>query len=203
MGGLASLLLKKHFQTEALTPNANQVQYIKIKYPDLVCHHKKLEDFNAGKKYGTIINAESLQYIRLAEAFKKADQLLLPGGRWIITDYFRIHENAANHSGHLLAEFLDTAAAGKWNIITQLDITPNILPTLKLVNVYVDRFLLPLKHYGAEKLRYKKAWLYYLTQPFRESAEKKLTKELAAVDPVLFAEEKKYMLFVLEKQSGN
>ena len=199
MGGLSALLLQKYFHAEALTPNVNQFQHIQKKYPALPVYHTKLENFQTEKKYGTLINAESLQYVRLDEAFKKACSLLLPGGKWIITDYFRILENTGNCSGHLLNDFLEKAAKEHWNIVEQEDMTPHILPTLKVIDLYVNRFLFPLKHFGLEKLRYKKAWLYFLTGKFRENAEAKMNKELMAVDPVRFAAEKKYMLFVLEK----
>ena len=66
--------------------------------------------------------------------------------------------------------------------------------------MYLERFLLPVKHFGYEKLRFKKAWLYYLTKNLRESIEVKLDRERASIDPKMFENEKKYILFVLEKK---
>ena len=79
------------------------------------------------------------------------------------------------------------AAKNGWTIREQENMTDHILPTLKVIQAYVDRFLLPLKHYGEEKLRYKKAWLYFLTGPLRSRAEQKMNRELMAVDPDRFA----------------
>ena len=59
--------------------------------------------------------------------------------------------------------------------------------------------MLPLKHFGYEKLRYKKPWLYYLAHELRDHIDNKIIREAAAIDPSKFMEEKKYMFFVLEK----
>ena len=85
-------------------------------------------------------------------------------------------------------------------IAYERDITPNVLPTLKLIHMYVDRYLIPLSHYAEEKLIYKKAWLFYLTKNLRHHISIKSKKELLSVQPELFVAEKKYMLYVLQKE---
>jgi len=199
MGGLSGLLLKNNFSVEALTPNKNQIQYIKSKYKNMICHRKKFEKFSSDKKCGTIINSESLQYINLDDAFNNVDELLMKGGRWIIIDYFRNIKNTKNRSGHILEEFYGKVKDHNWKIIIEEDVSKNVLPTIKFVNLYADRFLLPLKHFVFEKLRYKQGWLYYFTRDLKEEIDKKIDKELASVDPENFLIEKKYMLFVIEK----
>jgi hypothetical protein len=52
--------------------------------------------------------------------------------------------------------------------------------------MYAERFLIPLKHFAFEKLRYKKAWLYFLTENIRNGIDKKMNKEFAAIDPKKF-----------------
>jgi SAM-dependent methyltransferase len=198
MGGLSSMLTAQAYKVEALTPNANQAQHIAQKYPHIICHHLKFENFTTDAKYNFIIHAESLQYINLEKAFEQVSKLLLPGGRWIVVDYFRTIENASNKSGHLVNDFYMMADKCGWRIVVERDITLNVLPTIKVVNMYADRFLVPLRHFAFEKLRYKKGWLYYLTQHLRASATQKMEKEMLSVDPEHFIKEKKYMLFVLE-----
>lgn len=199
MGGLSALILQKGLKVEALTPNSNQKAHIDEKYKNLVCHQCKFEDFNSTKKFGTIINSESLQYISLDKAFANVNKFLLPDGRWIIVDFFRVHEKGISRSAHLLEDFLQQTKNHGWKIVYEKDITANVLPTMKLVDMYANRFLLPLTHYGFEKIRFKKAWIYYLIQDLKETINKKINKELASVDPEKFAAEKKYILFVLEK----
>ncbi|MDD4641251.1 MAG: SAM-dependent methyltransferase [Bacteroidales bacterium] len=199
MGGLAEMLRDHSIPVEVLTPNKNQISFISQKHPEL-CHHRcKFEDFEAVRHYGTIINSESLQYIKLEEAFNKVDSIVLPKARWIITDYFRTGETTDNKGSHLLSDFKQKISEHGWNIVLEKDITANVLPTIAYVNLHIERFLLPLRHYAYEKLRYKQAWLFYLSERIRKSIDAKIDKERRSVDPALFVTQKRYMFFVLEK----
>ena len=177
MGGLSNYLLKKGFDVEALTPDNNQMQYIQRVYKDLLCHYCKFEELKTDRKFGTVINSESLQYISIDEACTKVESIIFPYSRWIITDCFRMNEESCNGSGHVLIRFLSKIKEHGWIICYQRDITMHILPMLKLIYMYVDRFLIPLSHYADEKLKYKKAWLYYLTENLRESISEKSKKK--------------------------
>jgi cyclopropane fatty-acyl-phospholipid synthase-like methyltransferase len=199
MGGLSKFLLSKGIDVEALTPDKNQIDYIEKLEHGPVCHHSRFEDFRTEKKYGTVINSESLQYLDLDKTFRKVDHILLPGGRWIITDVFRRHEESSNHSGHRIGDLLCRVKEQGWKVEYERDITPNVLPTLKLVYMYVDRYLIPLSHYAEEKFIFKKAWLFYLTKNIRHAISSKSKKEVLAINPELFVAEKKYMLYVLQK----
>jgi len=200
MGGLSAMMLKKNMKVEALTPNFNQVEYIRKKYPDLKVHHKKFEDFIPSKKYKTIINSESLQYIKLEDAFSIIDLSLAKGGRWIIADYFRKIEKSSNKSGHKFDNFIKMANEKGWQVVYEKDISKNILPTIQYLNMFAQRFLIPVKHYAFEKLRFKKPWLYFMTNELREKVDAKIYKELYSVDPDSFMNEKKYVLLVLERK---
>ncbi|WPP51245.1 SAM-dependent methyltransferase [Catalinimonas niigatensis] len=200
MGGFSGLLLQHNFKVEALTPNVDQKKYINSKYTKVTVHQSKFEDFHTDKKYGTIINSESLQYIRLEQAFKNVERLLLPDGRWIVVDYFQDNEGK-RRSPHQLQDFRNKLKEYQWEVVMEQDISLHILPTIKLVYMYAERFLLPLQHLAFEKLRYKKSWLYYLTKEERNSVIKKMEKEIAVVDPQKFLKERKYMFFVLKKKA--
>jgi hypothetical protein len=88
-----------------LTPNKNQIAYIKDRNPGLICHSCKLEHFEPARRYGTVINSQSLQYISLEDAFRRLDETILPGGQWIITDYFRTNDRVQNRGSHKLDDF--------------------------------------------------------------------------------------------------
>ncbi len=65
MGGLAEMLMDHAIPVEVLTPNKNQISFISARHPELCSYRCKFEDFEAAKQYGTIINSESLQYVKL------------------------------------------------------------------------------------------------------------------------------------------
>lgn len=201
MGGLAKMMLDKELNVEVLTPNKNQIEHISHKYPQLKRYHCKFEHIVTDSRYGTIINSESLQYIALDDAFAHVEKLLLPDGRWIIVDYFRINETGINKSGHLLTTFYQKCQLNGWEIVFEQDITKNVVPTIAFVNMYAERFLQPLKHFAFEKLRFKKAWLFYLVKGLRKNIDEKIQKEKASIDPVMFLSEKKYVLFVLTRKN--
>ncbi len=200
MGGLSAMLLQNNYKVEALTPNKDQKNHIENKYKGLVCHNFKFEDFTSNKKFSTIINSESLQYINLDIAFNHINKYLTDNGRWIIVDYFRITDTGINKSGHFLNDFTSKIANQGWKITYQQDITLNVLPTIKFLNMYAERFLIPLKHFAFEKLRYKKGWIYSLSEGIRNSISNKMVKEFASINPEKFLAEKKYMLFVVERK---
>ena len=199
MGGLSKILMDKGINVQSLTPDNNQKNHIKNKYPELIVHHMKFEDFKTKEKFGTIINSESLQYIDLDIAFDSASNIISDNGRWIITDYFRNDNDGINKSGHLHSDFLKSIRKNGWKIVHENDMTLNSLPTLKFANTFIDRFIKPLALFSTEKLKYKQGWLFYLTGELRQSMSKKSQKELAALDPNKFIKEKKYMMYVLEK----
>lgn len=200
MGGIAAMISREGYQMELLSPHTGQKDYLQRSLPDLPFHHVRYEAFQTEKKFGSILNAESLQYIPLEKAFQQTDRLLAEGGRWIISDYFRLHDKGKNRSGHMLASFLKMAEEKGFAIVYEKDITTHVLPTIKMAEMYARRFLVPLTDFGFAKLRFKKPWLYYMLQDMEGSIEKKINKEMAAIDPKLFVEQKKYMLFVLEKK---
>jgi 2-polyprenyl-3-methyl-5-hydroxy-6-metoxy-1,4-benzoquinol methylase len=202
MGGLSNMISQKGFMVDALTPNEYQIKYIQSKYPHIRCYHGKFQNFIAEKMYGTIINSESLQYIPLKKAFDKAEMIVKSGGIWIIADYFRISDSGINKSSHLLEHFIQKTKEYDWEIVHQRDITPNVLPTIKFVYDYAERFMLPLVHFASEKLRCKKAWIYYAVKDVKQFIDQKISKEMASIDPVKFKNEKKYMFFVLRKKHG-
>lgn len=199
MGGLTALLKSKGFPVEALTPNVKQASYVRKKHPDIILHQCKYQDLKTDKKFGTIINSESLQYIPLDLAFKVSRQILDHDGRWIISDYFRINDDGINKSSHLIEDFREAVSVHQWRILHEEDMTEKVIPTARWLYLYAERFLLPYKEYAFDKLKYKKPWWYFMATESLQKIDKKINKELSAVDPDLFLKEKKYLLFVMEK----
>ncbi len=199
MGGLAEMMHHKEFNVECLTPNKNQINFINIEIPELITHHCKYEEFDGNQKYGTIINSESLQYIPMKEAISKTNELILPLGQWVISDYFSIAKIGDHQKPHHLESFLHQVQKQGWTIVSQKDITHHILPTLTYIDMYVNRLIKPLKHYGFEKLRFKKPKLFYMVSKLRNHVDAKIEKETRTVDPEVFLNEKKYMFLILEK----
>jgi cyclopropane fatty-acyl-phospholipid synthase-like methyltransferase len=199
MGGLSHMLTQRGFQVDGVTPNDQQVAYLRKRFPQVTAHHCKFQDLVTRQTYASIINSESLQYIPLEDAFQKVERLRTPAATWIICDYFKRHENTHLKTSHLLTDFKATVAQHGWVIALEEDITAHVLPTIRMGAMYANRFLKPGVHFGLEKLRYKRPGLYYMLAGMRAKAEKKVDDLNATVDPGRWVKDKQYMLFVLKK----
>lgn len=200
MGGLSQMIYNQGFKVDSLTPNRNQIEYINTFQPQLSTYHCKYEQFNADKMYGTIINSESLQYISLSEAFIKTNSIVVPNARWIIVDYFSLEKGAEDQKPHHLETFYQKSKEYGWRVTYEKDITLNVLPSLAFLDMYVNRFLLPLKHFTYEKLRFKLPKFYYLSEQIRSSIDAKIEREIRTVDPDVFRKERRYMMIVLDRE---
>lgn len=199
MGGLANMLVNKGFRVDALTPDRHQVKYIAGKYPGINVIRSKYQDFPDPKPgYGTIIHAESFQYIRLNMIVKMTERLLIPGGKWLVCDYFRI-EKSHERSGHYWDDFLDELGKSGLKITHQQDITDHILPTMKYIHMIANRFLLPTGDYLLEKFRIKQPGLFYLTREIAGFIPPRLEYWAEMVNPERYRKEKKYMFLILER----
>lgn len=199
IGGIANLMAKHGCTVEVLSPNINQLEYVKKTYPSLKSYNVRFEEFSSHHKYGTLLNAESFQYIDMDKAFEKAEDIMLPGGRWIICDYFSILPLMDIKKQKRLEDFEKKAAESGWTIIYREDITLNVMPTLRFVNMYVTRIVNPLLVYLEKKLQVKFGWLHHLTHEIRDKLLMKLSKEFSKLDTETFVSEKKYMILVLTR----
>lgn len=205
MGGLSVLLRDEGYAPVALTPDEHQIDYIREKHAGIPTLHCKLEELDSsayGGHFGTVITSESLQYLKLDQALPILNQILAPGGRWLICDYFRKAPQATEKSGHVWSHFLDKIRTAGWEVELDQDVTPNILVTLRYIRMLGDRLLLPLADFGIEKVRVKQPGLAHLLRDFLPRLSQKIHDSLEVIDPERFEQEKTYRFLVL-KRSGD
>ena len=97
--------------------------------------------------FGTIINSESMQYINLERGKPVYESVLKPGGRWIIADHFKKEKKPVLRGGHNWEQFEKKITERGFRIISSEDITRNILPIIKYMNMIVKNHLYPLVDY--------------------------------------------------------
>lgn len=201
MGGLLNLLRQRGYSAVGLTPDRYQLQYLKEKYPDISLIHGKFQEMPVESYmsyFGTVINSESLQYIKLDRAVATVEKVLKPQGRWIVIDYFRTSD-AHEKSGHLWEVFEKVLHTNGFKIVYQQDITQNIFPTLAYVYMYGKKIGLPLFEFLVAKLQKKRPATYYLFEEVIEALRGTLLDQLDIVNPDIFTRDKKYMLLVIER----
>lgn len=202
MGGLVGLLLKRGLQPTALTPNRTQVRRVHEDFPGVPMIEGRLEEIPLPEfrhTFGTVITAESFQYMKLPIALEVIEQILKPGGRWILCEYFRITP-AAHKSGHLWNDFTAALEQRGWRIVSQQDITANVLPTIAFAHMFGQRFGLPIAQFVTERLERKRPALHFLLQDVIGELRAQMQSQLDVVDPAIFVQEKKYMTLVIERK---
>jgi cyclopropane fatty-acyl-phospholipid synthase-like methyltransferase len=201
MGGLTGLLLRRGFKPTALTPNRTQIRRVRTDYPEVPLIEGKLENIPLPEfhhAFGTVITSESFQYVNLAQGLAVMEQILQPGGRWILCDYFRT-ASSTHRSGHQWTDFTAALQQHGWRITLQEDITANVLPTIAYVHMLASRFGLPVAQFATERLERKRPALHYLLQDLIGKAREQIQGHLDVIDPVIFAREKKYLTLVIER----
>lgn len=202
MGGLSAMLMERGFCPVALTPDRLQVSYIRGKYPSVSIIASKFEDLcpkeHAGR-YGTVLTAESLQYLKLDRAMPLMAQILRPGGRWIACDFF-YRKPSREKSCHNWDEFSDQLSRAGWRVSYQKEITHNVLPTLKFAHMWAVRFGVPLMNFAFLKFRKKQPGLHYLFQTVLSGVEAAAANGIHSIDPEQFVEKHRYMLLKIERE---
>lgn len=207
MGALSAMLADRGYSPVALTPDRLQARHIESHYPHIPIIRCKFEDLPDpaahAAKYGTVFTSESLQYLKLDRALPLLGDILAPGGRWIACDFFRINSSlAGGKAGHVWDAFRDRIHADGWRITHERDITPHILPTLRYIHMWGSRFGVPLLKFVLLKLRAKQPAIHYILEDVFQMLDGTIADNLQVIDPETFAQNKRYMLLVMEKGSG-
>lgn len=198
MGGLLARLEVAGARPTGVTPNTAQAAHIRARWPHIPLIESVFERIDAtaiAPKFDAIVNAESFQYIDLDAGMRNVRALLAPGGRWIVSDYFRLQADAKNRSGHLLADFEAALVRHGLAVAERVDVTENVLPTLAYGKLLATRFALPLARFASEKFFLRRPLAAYLFQPMVRA--KLDAVKLHTLDPDVFRREKRYLLFTL------
>ncbi len=201
MGGLLNLLIAQGFVATALTPNHSQIEHIRARHSAVPLIEGKfdlitLRDY--GQRFGTVLTSESFQYMKLAPGLETMKHVLAPGGRWILCDYFRTVETK-RRSGHQWTDFTQALAADDWKIVSQRDITQNVLPTLRYLHMLGERVGIAAADFIVGKIGRKRPAIHHLFQDIIREWRAYLSEQIETVSPEVFAREKKYMLMVMER----
>jgi len=212
VGFTTKKLLELGYNVDGLVPYQWMAEYAS----NLVSDFKKdntgriyecrFEDFNEkSTKYQVTFFSESFQYVHLGESFQMLDQILTDNGKVIIFDFFK-KDNVEGISplggGHKLNDFYSAAKKYNYNILSDIDVTQNLSPNLKLVNeVLVDR-LLPFSETLNKFLstRYPKIYRFF-KWVLRKKISKLAFKYSEDRNEENFIKFKSYRLIVLSKKN--
>lgn len=201
MGGMLGLLAAAGHDVTGLTPDRFQAEHIRSAYADVPVFRCRFEEMPARKhrhRFGTVIHAESIQYMDPRGVLPVVREILAPGGMWIVADYFRTGSGSrGERSGWRLTEFRLRLADAGFRVIGERDITANVLPTLGFAHLLATRLGLPALDFADDKLRAKAPALHYVLQNVVEGARAAALRSTAVIDPAAFAAAKRYLLLTM------
>jgi 2-polyprenyl-3-methyl-5-hydroxy-6-metoxy-1,4-benzoquinol methylase len=195
MGGLSARLAAEGFVPVALTPDVHQIAYIKEKYPAIELIRGRFEDLDAAahaRRFGTIINSESLQYLDLEKSAKLVAKLLAPGGRWLIADFFKTSE-AYKGSGHVWENVKQVLAANGLLIVFERDITPNTAVTLRYIHMLAEGVMMPIMRLGTGKLARKQPGIHSMFKDFIDDLFALANYRIEVMSPEKQLRERRYI----------
>lgn len=202
MGGMLGLLGAAGYDVTGLTPERFQADHIRSTYPNIPVLRGRFENIDVDKYsayFGTLIHAESLQYMNPDGVFAVMDKIMAQSGTWIVADYFRVGDSPTNRSGWRLDAFRARLQEHGYTVVHEADITANVLPTLGFARLLADRIALPALDFAHDKLRAKNPALHYVLEHVAERARDAAVRSAAVLDPAGFAAHKRYLMMSIRK----
>lgn len=200
MGGLLARFDKQGNRVVGVTPSLSQVRHIAKYWPHIQIYNNMFEELDCDNvgQFDVVINSESFQYIDIKRGIEQVDKLLKQNGRWIMSDYFVINKETHNRSGHIFTEFESAINKAGFVIVEKIDITDNILPTLKYAHLLASNLAIPLADFTAKKFFLRHPFFEYLFAPVVEN--KLANIRLDTIDADIFKRDKIYLLMTIRRK---
>jgi SAM-dependent methyltransferase len=194
-GGLLAMLKAAGAEPTGLTPNPGHAEHIRKAQPGIPVIVGGFEAIDLEKyrhAFDAVICSESFHNVPLEAGVRNVSQVLKPGGKWVIIDYYRTRIPAYNRSGHPLQAFRDAVAKQGFRMEEEIDVTDNTTPSLAFFHAWSTRIALPTIDYAAVRYFSKHPVIGYLVG--EEFSARRARVKLDALDPKVFARDKRYLL---------
>lgn len=194
-GGLLAMLTAAGAVPTGLTPNPGHAAHIRALQPDvevIVSGFESLDMRKYRQSFDVVICSESFHNVPLEIGVRNVREVLKPGGKWVIIDYYRTRIPAYNRSGHPLEAFRAAVEKNGFRVTEEVDVTDNTTPSLAFFHAWSSRIALPMVDFAAERYFMKHPVIGYLLGD--EFAARRARVRLDALDPQVFARDKRYLL---------
>lgn len=135
-GALAQQMLEAGYEVSCVSPSPFLTRRVRVQLKDTVkVHETKFEDMPAQTKFDLVLFSESFQYIKPVQSLAQAQRLLNEGGYVLICDFFQrdgVEGRCKIGGGHKLELFRQTLATMSFELLEDIDITPQVAPTIDL-----------------------------------------------------------------------
>lgn len=155
-GSMALELLRRGYEVDCVSPSALLVERARDKLGSRAdVFHCRFENLDTSRRYDLVLFSESFQYIPMRRALKQAARYLDGHGHVLICDFFqaRITTGAPLGGGQPWHEFPGTCEATGFSIVSDVDITAQVAPTVDVFNDMAQRLVRPSWNLAGDLLR--------------------------------------------------
>ncbi len=215
-GAILARLLQAGYRADGVIPADYLKRQVEERVRDLdpvyrpriyECLFEEFPESERDRRYDLILFSESFQYVPMEPNFGVMKSLLKPGGKVLISDFFRsVHDgdggpgDGSFGGGHEIIEFFRLVEENGFRIWADMDITRNLSPNLELVDEILMRRAYPAVQTVDKYLASAYPTIYRLVKwRFRKRLDKLKYKYLSGHrSRKTFERYKTYRLVVLE-----
>ncbi len=205
LGKFSGRLIQHGHSVTAVTPCAYQAQQIADHYPEVRVKHGRFQEVGQTlppASFDIILFSESFRYMPLTQVFSLLNRLLSQDGHVVIADWFAYNTSVTRRGhDHNLRVFRNAARENGLGIVSERDVTTNVLPTVKLGYDILCELYLPLAAFVLAKFAQKRPRLFRLCLRWiMKWLENRILPHVPGrFDPTVFAEQYRYFFFVLRR----
>lgn len=205
-GNTALKLVNRGYRVDCVSPNGYLTGVAKQRLGTKVGFFEtRMEELETDRRYDLILFSESLLFMSLEAALRKALSLLNAGGHILVIDIFKLPAEGRSPigGGQRLSVFQEAIASLPLETIKNIDITARIAPTFDLLDRAYAEMIKPAYDLIMARLTVHYPWLMKLLRwKFRRGFEKYEGKHFSGQrNGKNFMKFKSYRLFLFRQRN--
>mgnify|MGYP000666260260 CR=1 FL=1 len=181
VGDVAEAMFARGHSVTALSPDKNHAKY--YQNSQVIFCNVAFEAFESTEMFDLILMSESHNYFDTEIGFQQCRRLLKPGGYLLISGKFKKQPTRLYHRVVTIeADYIRRAREHGFELLQQIDITQDVLPTLQLARQFVDDYLVPTMGLVDVYLRSAAPWKARLMKAVGKLL---LAKQVRQLNPML------------------
>lgn len=177
IGDNALAISKTGREVTAISPDKNHKKFFEQdEMKNINFENADLQNFKTDKKFDLILLSESQSYFSPIDTYKKCQKILNHPGYLLVSDMFNVKENGWTPGVYTKDQYIKTAKDYGLDIVKSIDITKEILPTIKLANNFYKEFFIPSFLIAKTYLKNSSPVKYFLVKTFFKKQLSDLSK---------------------------
>lgn len=205
IGDTASALSRSGHRVTAISPDRNHTRYFAERGdPNVAYERSTFEAFESTDRFDLVLFSESHRYFDRRFGLQRARELLRPGGHLLVTGMFSQEGEAPFPDDFQASElpYLGMASDFGFVPVKVSDITPNVLPTIEMIDRAVCEILEPTlrfaEAYATTRFPWKTKLARILLAREHDEIGRALRKLRRKTDPRRFRERFRYLTILFE-----